>query len=678
MKNIKRKIHLLIFVSMLIVATVISYIIVNRTIQTYNKEAEEMLLAEVINESNYFNEQLLDVEKTATAIEVVVEALFDVEKYKDQGYLENLKDILAPAIKKITVETSESKSGYIYFYHQLLNEPHDIWYSSIGGEGSVVRQPEIQMDYYSEYTEAKEWYFNPVLKKKNNWTNPFSGNLDYTKDLIFVSYTKPVVKDDLLIGVAGSDYMLNNMLEYILTIEIKNKGYAILLDGDYNIVVDGNNDQTNQLEFWTKQKMTYRDNGIIDYDQNYLLAFNTLRNGWTFGFFIEKDDLIHWYHEVRNIMVILILSTLFFGYYLSKGLADYLINPLERLIVSINAIGEGNYDIAIDDHVLNKKDEIGYLAGRVDALRNTLLNTFDTIHEQNVKLSETVNKRTQSLHESHLILEKSLEVNKMKNQELMDLNQSLEYAIENMGQTQQSLIEKEKAASLSVIVAKMAHEFNTPIGSFLTLFTYLNKKRLVLETSLNNKSLKKTDLQAFLKHYDSSQVMIMDAHDAIRSLVDRFKGLDHYTSNKIVSKINIKEFIGLIIDESITYGYLDVILNCPSNLNLFIDAGKFSQIILQIVENAYLHAYHSEKGQVKIDVSYEDKLAITITDYGRGIPEHLISEIFVPFYSEFLSNRTSGLGLNLVYNLVTQVFNGQIQCESKENVFTRFDIELEV
>lgn len=108
-------------------------------------------------------------------------------------------------------------------------------------------------------------------------------------------------------------------------------------------------------------------------------------------------------------------------------------------------------------------------------------------------------------------------------------------------------------------------------------------------------------------------------------------------------------------------------LECHKDIEVVVDAGKLSQIFIHVIENAIIHGIkENNHGLIAIKVQKnDDNLFITIEDNGHGMTKEKVKQIFVPFYSGELSNRTSGIGLNVVYNLVTKVFDGQIICKSE-------------
>ena len=69
-------------------------------------------------------------------------------------------------------------------------------------------------------------------------------------------------------------------------------------------------------------------------------------------------------------------------------------------------------------------------------------------------------------------------------------------------------------------------------------------------------------------------------------------------------------------------------------------------------------------------------LFILYTDTGKGIPQAYIKRIYEPFFTTKRGTGGSGLGMNIVYNLVTQKLGGTIQVKSERNSGVKFIIQV--
>jgi signal transduction histidine kinase len=119
-------------------------------------------------------------------------------------------------------------------------------------------------------------------------------------------------------------------------------------------------------------------------------------------------------------------------------------------------------------------------------------------------------------------------------------------------------------------------------------------------------------------------------------------------------------------------------VSCPEGVEMDGYPGALAQIISNLVGNALVHAYNGEaKGAIEIGVEEaESDVVLSVADAGKGIaPEHR-GRIFEPFFTTRRGQGGSGLGLHIVYNIVTETLRGTITCESSVGQGTRFDVRI--
>ncbi|MGB2426499.1 MAG: sensor histidine kinase, partial [Alteromonas sp.] len=120
-----------------------------------------------------------------------------------------------------------------------------------------------------------------------------------------------------------------------------------------------------------------------------------------------------------------------------------------------------------------------------------------------------------------------------------------------------------------------------------------------------------------------------------------------------------------------------VVVECEPDLCIETKAGPINQILINLIMNSILHGLDEiEEGEIVIKATLSGKrnLHIVYTDNGKGIPDELRKRIFDPFVTTKRGQGGSGLGMHLVYNLVTQALNGSITVESATNEGVKFDI----
>ncbi|MEW6493833.1 MAG: hybrid sensor histidine kinase/response regulator, partial [Cyanobacteriota bacterium] len=254
--------------------------------------------------------------------------------------------------------------------------------------------------------------------------------------------------------------------------------------------------------------------------------------------------------------------------------------------------------------------------------------------------------------ETHLAmrsLQKSLEE---KNEELGKTLQSLQV-------TQAQLIEAEKIAALGNLVAGVAHEINTPLGISVTAASVLKEDATDFFNTYKKGKMKRSDLETFLDTAIDSSRMILANLKRAADLVQSFKQVAVDQSSEVKRCFNVKEYleeIMLSLIAELKKNKHTITIEGDENLILNSYPGALSQIVTNLVMNSIIHAYdRGNPGQIKIDFKPEgDQVIFQYRDDGKGIlPEHL-SKIFDPFFTTNRSQGSTGLGLHIVYNLVSQ------------------------
>ncbi|MBN2797047.1 MAG: Cache 3/Cache 2 fusion domain-containing protein [Clostridia bacterium] len=690
MKSIRSKIMVILLSSIITTALLTGSLLTSFAYNAFHKETIDKMTNMVEKYAASFNFNLQKVMDIAINVENMVTSLMDLEALNtNPNYLDELEVVLAPVIEGYAKQGIRTKSAYIFFNPELDGKSHDVWYADLDGNG-VIRQNEFDLSFYDEFNETEDWYFIPKETLKPFWTDPYPGNADYDAHIIYISYTRPIVINNQFIGVTGSDYHFSVMRDDINEIAIYDTGYALLLNEDYDVMVHKylptntnlKDYKSGQYEF-INDELKKADSGYFEYvwedGSKKIMVYQRLNNGWTFGMAVEEKEVYQWLYQTIGLMVILsfvIISIIGIGGY---RITSYLTDNLTILAKHVKVIGDGDYDQPIPKKLKLKKDETGELAVNIELMRERQKESFETLKSYNEGLETEIENRTKSLKESHHQLEITLHENEEKNLALNEMNKQLSQVIQDMETTKRQLIESEKLASLSMLVTKLAHEFNTPVGNMTTLISFMQNITKSIEELFYNQNLKKHDLSDYIQKINESSKLSNENLTTVKMLVSRFKELDPASHITIKSKINLYDYINMVVN-SIPYNMkrISVEILCDKNLEVVIDSGKLSSILFHLIDNAVQHGLADvDSGLIVIDVFYRSpQLTIVVKDNGVGMSKEMLEHIFVPFYSGSLSKDSSGLGLNIVYNIVTTIFKGQINCESIENDYTQFLITL--
>lgn len=268
-----------------------------------------------------------------------------------------------------------------------------------------------------------------------------------------------------------------------------------------------------------------------------------------------------------------------------------------------------------------------------------------------------------------------------RTQELEESNHTLEHTIKSLKHTHKMLVESEKMASLGGLVAGVAHEINTPVGIGLTGITHFLDITKTIKNNYDNENMSKEDFEEYLKTSEELATLININLDKTAHLVNSFKqvAVDQTSEEKRV--FNIKEYISeilLSLNNILKKTNLDIKINCDENIKINSYPGDFSQILTNLIINSIRHGYKEKgKGVISLEViKVNEKLTLIYKDDGRGIPKKNLPKIFDPFFTTNREQGGTGLGLNIIYNIITSKLNGNIICNSKEGYGVEFIITI--
>ncbi|MCV2354428.1 HAMP domain-containing histidine kinase [Paucibacter sp. B2R-40] len=256
-----------------------------------------------------------------------------------------------------------------------------------------------------------------------------------------------------------------------------------------------------------------------------------------------------------------------------------------------------------------------------------------------------------------------------------------EQVFTQLAATSELLLQSERMASLGGLVAGVAHEINTPVGVSLTCATTLEAATKDLASQMAGGSLRKQVLHDYVQTaMECSALLTSNAHK-VASLVRSFKQVAVDQTSEARRSFRVRAYIEellLSLRAELKRSPMQIELHCPEGLEMDSYPGAFSQVLTNLLLNAQRHAFDgAAAGLVTIDISQSgEQLDIEFADNGQGIaPEHL-GRVFDPFFTTQRHAGGSGLGLNIVYNLITNTLGGQVRLLSQPGQGTKFLISL--
>ncbi len=253
---------------------------------------------------------------------------------------------------------------------------------------------------------------------------------------------------------------------------------------------------------------------------------------------------------------------------------------------------------------------------------------------------------------------------------------SLRSALAQLQEAQKQLIQTEKMASLGALVAGVAHEINTPIGISVTAASHLKTSTKKIKSAMESDSLKRVDFEEYMSTAMESADILLRNLERAANLVQSFKRVAVNHSDESISSFDLHEALADLVlsvsPECRRHG-ITCKLECERGITIKSYQGALDQVVTNLIMNALRHAFDVSRGSILIRATLaEDQVDLRIIDDGAGIKIELLPRIFDPFVTTKRGEGGSGLGLHIVFNLVSYRLKGRIDVTSIEGEGAEF------
>jgi len=321
---------------------------------------------------------------------------------------------------------------------------------------------------------------------------------------------------------------------------------------------------------------------------------------------------------------------------------------------------------------------------RADGVKRTLMASAITIHTASGPrtawaFNDVTDQRAaqQQMRELNQILEQAI---LERTEELTRTNADLQAALRNLQASQDALMRAEKLAALGRIVAGVAHELNTPIGNSLLSATTLVH---ATETFVGEvrRGLRRSRLDSYVATAQEATAILLRNLERAGELVRGFKQVaaDQTSSQRRRFELDtVVRAIVLALRPALLSGNVQIAFDIAPAIQLESYPGPLEQVITNLIDNAIVHGYGGSAAGVvtikalRVRTEPADMIELAVSDRGKGIPPDSLERVFEPFYTTRLGKGGSGLGLHIVYNIVTKLLGGTIAVTSSASQGTRF------
>ncbi len=361
-----------------------------------------------------------------------------------------------------------------------------------------------------------------------------------------------------------------------------------------------------------------------------------------------SDVKRHFYKTAAEVLVLILCTSLMFIWVIRRQTLK-LRNDFIAFMTFFKRAAKENILIDINHIQIQEFASMGNLANQMVTTRQE---AKDALMMSNEALEVQVQERTRELQESLQILES----------------------------TQDQLMQSEKLSVLGNLVAGITHEINIPVGIVRSLNSDLQDLISSVRTGMSEDDPRMIELQVLLSRMEEDSTMMEANLKRTQELVESFKDVSVDQCSGQRRTFNLKSYIDemvLSLSARIRKGGHRVEVICDEEVEVTGFPGTLSQILTNLITNSLQHGFQNRSGgHITVEIiDGGERILMLYRDDGRGIPSRDIGSVYEPFYTTDRERRTSGLGLNIVHQLVTEKMGGTINLTSTEGRGVLFEIE---
>ncbi len=288
--------------------------------------------------------------------------------------------------------------------------------------------------------------------------------------------------------------------------------------------------------------------------------------------------------------------------------------------------------------------EIDNLAYSLNDMMDAVMNREESLRRLNESLEENVVERTKAHKDT----------------------------IETLRTARNHLLLSEKMSVPGSLVSGVAHEINTPLGIGVTSASFLSERSVVIYREWDNRSLSQEDLEHFFKDTDEASRIIQKNLEHAAKILNSLKQVavdQQREERREFELVSYLEDIILSLKHQLKPGRHRIELQSHDVLMVNLCPCIITQILNNLVFNSVTHGFDGNSGgRILLGCRSEgDEVVLVYEDDGRGLSEEETEHIFDQFFTTRRDSGGTGLGMNIVYNLVSEKRKGEIQVKIPES-----------
>lgn len=469
-KKVESKIRTAIILCCVIMALV-QGIVMLINVNKYSYEDIRNLVQNITeSNTNLIEQRVVKVMDITNDITSIVEGIVEPELLPTKG--KEYEDIIDPIVKKIVSDNTDYVMGvYLILDPDKTDDVYGSYYEDVDVTGNLQKMEKYPKSEFYKGSKRTSWYYDCIDLKEGKWFKPYVAH----NGIEMTSFTRPIYKNDIYIGMLSIDLNFKLFKDYINSIELINSGFVFILNEDYDIIMHKNLTYEENLATIQNNKYQYladkiKNNDTSVSDVNFmgkeeLFSHAPLSNGWFVCAVVGKDSLIENNKNLMQLLGSVIIIAVIMSFIIATIVGRKIGSTITYVIKSLNTLSNLDLTLVSKDEEYEKKhsknDQLGIMISSTSDLRNHLRKIIPQIQDNSKTTLEYSNN-----------LDSAIEQSSESMNGITDVMQQLDVGSQNQIENA-----KEGVSKLSVLaeMIETSIEFTNDVNSHLNKTQDANK-----------------------------------------------------------------------------------------------------------------------------------------------------------------------------------------------------------